>query len=414
MLVKLAWRNIWRNKRRSLLTILAVAFAVMLSIAMRGLQIGTYQLNIKNAVELFAGYLQIQKSGYQKTPSLQKSFRPDAELRQRLETLPEIAGYAPRVMGSGLISFRENSLGIAILAIDPRAEARVSTILDKVNSGRMFRSDSSAEIVVGETLLRNLSQQDGRTRARVGDTVVVLAQGFDGSLGNLKFRVVGTIKTGAPEFDRGAVLMGLRTADELLAMYGRVNLIAIRLQRLEDIPSVKTALAKYLSGSELAVLDWKEVMPELQQAIELDNIGGILFLGILVMVVAFGITNTILMSVTERFREFGVVLAIGMPQRRLVLLVLIETVLITLVGLALGNVLAAGINAYLSHYPIVFGGEFAELYQEYGFLPQMTSSMKPHIFINITLTVLIIAVFASLYPLLKVWRLEPLRGIRYT
>jgi ABC-type lipoprotein release transport system permease subunit len=174
MLLKLAWRNIWRNRRRSIITILAVTFAVMLSIAMRGLQLGTYEVNIETAVKMFPGYLQIQKSGYQKNPSLQKSFSFKRDLRDMLQKEPLISGFTPRVVGDGLISFKDNSAGTVVLGIVPRAEKTVSEIMGKVNEGRFFQSDSSSEIVIGYKLLSNL-------KAEIGDTVVILAQGYDGS-----------------------------------------------------------------------------------------------------------------------------------------------------------------------------------------------------------------------------------------
>jgi ABC-type antimicrobial peptide transport system permease subunit len=133
-----------------------------------------------------------------------------------------------------------------------------------------------------------------------------------------------------------------------------------------------------------------------------------------VVVVAFGITNTVLMSVTERFREFGVTLAIGMPGRKLVAQVLLETIFITVIGIVIGNLLAAGINYYIVENPIIFGGEFADLYAEYGFLPRMESTLKPAIFLNSTIATFMISMAACLYPLFKVYRLEPLKGIRYT
>lgn len=407
MLLKIAWRNLWRNQRRSIITILAVVFAVMLAIVMRGLQYGTYAVNIKSSVELFSGYLQVQKHGYQKNPSLQKSFRYDKALQDLLAGRPEITGYAPRILGDGLISFRENSLGSAIMAIDPASERRVSVLMERLNAGRFFTSDSSSAIVAGYKLLHNL-------QAQVGDTVVILAQGYDGSLGNLKFRIAGSIKTGAAELDGSLVLMGLATAQELLTMYGRINSVAISLNDLSRVAPVQQALNRQLPEADLTVLNWREIMPDLEQTIKLDEVGGTLFLAILVVVVAFGIMNTVLMSVTERFREFGISLSIGMPYRKLVLLVMLETALIALIGILIGNLLAGGINYYLVQHPIIFGGELAELYREYGFLPRMESSLDSAIFLNNTLVILGVSILMSLYPVLKVYKLEPLKGIRYT
>ncbi len=407
MLLKLAWRNVWRNKRRSIITISAVVFAVMLSIVMRGIQHGTYALNIKSAVEIFSGYLQVQKTGYQKNRTLQKSFRVDDELRKILDETPAITGYAPRIMGDGLISFRDNSQGAAIIAVDPAYEKNTSTLMEKVRGGEFFSSDSSYDIVVGYKLLENL-------QASIGDTIVILSQGFDGSLGNLKFRIGGLLKTGAIDFDRRIVLMGLRTAQELLTMYGRVNLVAISLDDLDAVDAVKQSVAEKLPGDEREVLDWKEIMPGLQQNMKLDEVGGILFLAILVLVVAFGIMNTVMMSVTERFREFGVSLSIGMPYRKLVTLVFLETVVIVLIGLLIGNLIAGGINYYIVENPIIFTGDFAALYEEYGFLPRLESSLKSSVFLDASIMIFIVSVLMSLYPIFKVYKLEPLKGIRYT
>ena len=407
LIVKLGWRNIWRNKRRSIITILAVSFAVMLSIAMRGMQLGTYAVNIRHVVQLFSGYIQIQAEGYQDNPSLQKSYLLSDALRSLLEQTPEVVAWAPHVARDGLISFRETSVGARILGVDPFQESGASTLSTKVSEGSFLTNASENEIVVGKTLLENL-------KARIGDTVVVLAQGFDGSLGNMKYRIIGTLKTGSPDFDGGSILMDLASAQELLSLYGRVSMTAIMLDDLDEIDDVTVSLNRSLEGTGIRALGWKEVMPDFAQSIQLDNVSGMLMLAILIVVVAFGITNTVLMSVTERFREFGIVLAMGMPQRKLVLVVLLETFFIVIIGLILGNILAAGINTYLVYYPIEFGGEFQAIYEEYGFLPRLESTLKPTMFLNSSLAVLAVSLVAAVYPLSKVLRLEPLKGIRYT
>ena len=407
MLPRLAWRNIWRNKRRSLITIAAVTFAAMLSIAMRGIQLGTYDVNIKHFTDLFIGAIQVQAEGYRDNPTLQKSFRLDPSVENSLNGNPLVKGYAPRVIGDGLATFKENAQGAMIVGVDPDREKSVSTLSTRVHAGRFLSGSATDEVVLGETLLENL-------KASVGDQIVVLAQGFDGSLGNLRFTIVGSVRTGMPQFDRAAVFVGIDTAGELLVMYGRVQVIALRLEDLEDIPAVAADLRSSLTGKGLVVLPWSGVMKDLEQGIEMDSVSGLLTLGILIVVVAFGITNTVLMSVTERFREFGIILSLGMPQHKLVTLVLLESTAIIGIGLALGNLCGLGINAYFVANPIVFTGDFAEIYEVYGFLPRIESTLRPSIFVNMTLSIVIVSFVATLYPLSKVVRLEPLKGIRYT
>ena len=407
LLLKLGWRNIWRNKRRTIITMLAVTFAVMLSIAMRGLQLGTYDVNIKYVVDLYTGYIQIQEKGFLNNPTLQKSFHVTEELRKIVQRHRDILASAPRVVGDGLVSFGENSLGAMVVGIVPDREQQVCSILTKLNRGQLFATDSSYDILIGHQLLENL-------KAQLGDRVVVLAQGFDGSLGNVRFRIVGTIKTGSPEFDAASIFMGLSTAQELLAMDGRVSVLALRLRSLQAIREVQPFLQEQLRGTDLSALAWNQVMPDFEQTIQLDNVSGILMLGILIVVVAFGITNTVLMSITERFKEFGVIRAIGMPRQSLVVLVFVETLMIVLIGIVVGNLLAAGVNYYIMENPIVFGGQYEQIYAEYGFLPRLESTLRPSMFLNSTLATVVISLLATIYPLAKVHRLKPLKGIRYT
>ncbi len=407
LLFKLGWRNIWRNKRRSIITLAAVCFATLLAIAMRGIQIGTYALNYRTVIEQFTGYVQIQPKGFQENPSLNKSFRYTKQLQNELSSIHEVPAFTPRIYADGLISYKDASLGSAIFGIEPEAEKNVTTLADKVRDGKFLMSDSSYNIVIGASLLENI-------KANIGDTVVILAQGYDGSLGNMKFKIAGTIKMGSKEFDAMAVFMGLKTAQYMLGMRDRINVIAINAAGLNDAPEVKSAVQSKINDTNLAVLLWNEVVPELTQVIEFDNVSGIFFLGILIIIVAFGILNTILMSVTERFKEFGVELAIGMPQLSLVKLVYVETLFITILGLIAGNIFGYFINLYIVHNPIILGGDLTRIYEEYGFLPRLESSLQPGIFFNISLSVLIISFCSSLYPAYKVYKLEPLKGIRYT
>jgi len=390
-----------------LLTLLAISFATFAAISMRGIQIGTYAVNIKNVVDLFPGYIQLQREGYLKNPKIRLCFALDTLLKKQIASTSEVESYTPRILADGLISYDDNSLGAIIYGINPQQEKTVTTFMDRIKDGRFFNSDTTNEVVVGYKLLENL-------KATIGDEIIMLTQGYDGSLGNLKFKIIGTIKLGSPEFDAMGAFIGLKTAQEILSMLGKIHFIAIKLNNIDAIPGVQEELTKKIDNKELAVLSWEEVMPDYKQLIELDNISGIMFLLILMVIVAFGILNTVLMSVTERFNEFGISLSIGMPQLKLVYLVLIETVFITLLGIVLGVLIGWGINYYILLNPIQVGSEIGKIYEEYGFLPVIESSLNISIFIYSSISVLIISLISCLYPVYKVYKLEPLKGIRYT
>jgi ABC-type lipoprotein release transport system permease subunit len=260
---------------------------------------------------------------------------------------------------------------------------------------------------MGYKLLENL-------KAKIGDQIVLLTQGYDGSLGNMKFTVTGTFKLGSPQMDAMTVVIGLRKAQELLSLGSRIHTIALSLNELDDINKVKPELINGIQNNELSVLSWDEVMPDFKQSIELDSVSGMLYLFMLIIIVAFGILNTVLMSVVERFNEFGITLSIGMPQKNLVYLVFIETFFIAVMGLLLGNIIGWGINYYILLNPIQLGTEFGKMYEEFGFLPVIESTLDSAIFINTSAAIFLISLLACLYPAYKVYRLEPMKGIRYT
>lgn len=410
LLLKLAWRNIGRNIRRSILTVLAVVFATFLTVTFRGLAIGTWEFNVRNSVEMFSGYLQVQREGYQANPSLAKSLRYPGSIRSILLQEPNITAFAPRIVADGLVSFRNHSNGAMILGIEPSSENSVSRFQKRVVAGRFFSEGSPDEVVIGSTLLENL-------QAAVGDTLVILAQGFDGVLGNLLFRITGAIRMGVSEFDAATVLMDLSAAQELLAMDERVSIVAIGVKELDGLEEIRDRLAGGISREGLtgaSVLTWEEVMPDLSQAMAFDETGDWIFLVILIIIVTFGILNTVLMSVTERFREFGVTLAVGMQTGRLVLLVILESLFLTLLGIAVGAALGQILNTYLAHNPIMFTGDYQAMYEQYGFLPQLVSSNAIRIVATVALVILGVSMLAILYPVYRVAKLEPLKGIRHT
>ncbi len=413
MLIQLAWRSLWRNWRRTLIAMSAVIFAITLSIIQRGIQYGTYSETIKTAVRLSTGYLQIQREGYNKSPTLQKSFIEADAIRKALDSSPYIDGSSPRIESDALLSFRDQSLGVLIMGIKPNTESSVTDFSKKIRKGRFLSPDSAlsaepvAEIVVGDKLLKNLG-------AQVGDSVVALAQGFDGILGNMFARIVGTFATGSNEFDRMGVFMNINELQNFLNMGDRINAIAVSVRDPNELNAVVLHLDRILKPEGLVALPWQEMLPQLRQMIELDDSSGVLYIIVLLFVVGFGILNTVLMSITERFREYGVMLALGMSEKKLAATVALEIFFMLVIGFVAGNCIGVAVNSYLVSHPIMLGGSLAQLYQEYGFAPTLKSSLSFKVFLDSSLTILGISIVAAVYPLWRVLRLEPLKGIRYT
>ena len=390
-----------------MLAISAIAFAVMFAVVRLGFDDGTFALSLRTAVRSSTGYIQIQKTGYNENPTLQKSFRITRRIDSVIDADPLIEGSSPRIQAGALLSFRNHSLGAMITGIEPKSENLITDFPRKVISGGFLDNDSTPEIALGYRLLRNLG-------AKVGDSLVVLGQGYDGVLGNMFVRVVGTFRTGSGEFDRTGAFMSVPVLQDFLDMGNRVNAVALSVGNPDDVAKVITKLDPLLKPAGLVAVPWQELLPQLSQTMNFSHAAHILFLSILFAVVGFGILNALLMSVTERFREFGVMLSIGMSNFRLALTTAIEMVFMVLIGFAIGNIVGAAINYYFMRHPIVLGGSMGSFVHEWGFQPIVPSSLSPGIFLTAGTIVLAISVVAAIYPLWRVSRLEPLKGIRYT
>ncbi len=407
LLISIAWRSLWRNRRRSLLAIAAISFAVTLAIVRLGFDDGTFALSLRTAVRSSTGYLQIQKTSYNDNPTLQKSFSITPQLENALKADPLIDGSSPRIQAGGLLSYRNHSLGAMFMGVEPATENLITDFPEKINEGHFLDNDSTPDIVVGYRLLMNL-------RAHVGDSVVVLAQGFDGVLGNMFVRIVGTFRTGSDEFDRTGAFMSVPVLQNFLAMGNRINALAISVKDPADVDRIANNLDPVLKPLGLVAVPWQKLLPQMKQTIGFSHAAHMLFLIILFTVVGFGILNALLMSVTERFREFGVMLSVGMSHVKLATTVALEMFFMIIIGFVTGSAIGAGLNYHFIRHPIVFGGNVAKYVHEWGFQPIIPSSLAPGIFITSGEIVFAISIFAAVYPLWRVARLEPLKGIRYT
>lgn len=406
MLFKIAWRNILRNKRRTLITMVAIVFAAYLSVLMRGMQKGIYKVSITNAVELMSGYMQIQQKDFNENPSLRNSFKMNLAMIGFFRNQDNIKGFSPRVNANGLIGKGNHSIGSMIMAFNPDWERNVTDLHERVEEGEFVNNVNINDIVVGVGLLKNLD-------AQIGDTVVILSSSYEGYMGNMKFIISGTIKTGSPETDKRTILMNIRAANELLSMHGKINAVAIGLDRLEDLDKVAAKIENEINNKDLRVLKWGELMPDLKQSIEFDDASGIVYLLLLILIVGFGIMNTINMSVTERYKEFGVMLALGAKHGFIASTLFIEIMIISALSLIIGMGAGYFTNMYYIKNPYEFSGELKEMYQQFGFDAHLTSSVSPEIFISTALTVLIVAIIVCFISTFKIYKLEALKGIRH-
>jgi putative ABC transport system permease protein len=403
--LRLAWRNLWRNPRRTVLTLSAVAFATMILVFMVALQRGSYGAMIESAVNVFTGDLQVQARGYHDDPRLEGSLAQASALEARVAAVPGVRAVAGRAEAYALVSSPSRTCGAAIVGVEPRREPALSTLPRSVREGRFLDSPRGEEAVVGRTLARNLSLS-------LGDELTLLGQGGDGTLAVATLEVVGIFESGSPDLDRTTVEIPLKTFQDTFAMGDRVHAIVVGAADLGQVDAVaRTTAAALADRPDATVLTWDRLLEGLKQGISMDAAVGWFLYAVLVFVVTFSILNTFLMAVLERTREFGILLALGTRARFLGSVVMVESLLLLIVGLALGLTLGAGISAVAAHYGLAFSGS-EELLARWN----LPARIYPRLdFFSLTVgpaAVLVVTAVAAAFPVVRVRRLRPVDAMK--
>ena len=404
---KMAWRNIWRNPRRTILTVCAITFATVLLVFMLSFQFGSYETMINTSVKISTGHLQVQAEKYQEKKSIRFVISEPRAIAEIVDHIPEVAAYSFRAQAFSLISSKDRTYGVVVTGIDPQKEATVSRIKKLVQAGNYLTADDVNQALVGNLLAKNLP-------VSIGDELTLLGQGRDGSIGATVVQVKGIFRSGIDEFDRSAMQIPLSTFQDIFSIEGAVHEVVIIGKSLSDVSRIKTqlkaALAVLNNGKALKILDWQELMPGLRQAIEMDLVSGLIFYGLLIIVVAFSILNTFLMAIFERTKEFGVMMAVGTTPRRLTKILLIESMSMTLIGIITGICIGIGITYYFQIHGIDFSGG-SELLSQFGISGRMYPKLS---LLSVSIgpfMVLFFTLFAALYPALKIRRLRPVEAM---
>jgi len=406
--IKMAWRNIWRNPRRSILTMAAIAFACLLLVFMLSWQFGSYDTMINSAVKIHTGHLQIQAKGYQDRKSIRLVVPDPTRVGEVLKDIPEVDEYTFRANAFSLVSSMDRTYGIMVTGIDPGREAKVSTIEHLIRQGKYLSDSDINKALIGELLAKNL-------KVTLGDELVVLGQGRDGSVAATVMTVEGIFSSGQDVLDRSSMQITLKDFQDIYAMRGAVHEVIILGKSLNAVQKIKEMVAaeirKIDNNHHLAVLDWMELLPGLVEGIQMDMYSGLIFYLILVIVVAFSILNTFLMSIFERTREFGVMLAIGTTPGRLMKLLLLESTTMTMLGIIVGIIAGSLITWYFQIHGIVISGA-SDIMSQFGIPERMYPRLSLRSLVIGPGVVLIITFLTALYPALKVRRFHPVEAMK--
>jgi putative ABC transport system permease protein len=400
--LRIAFRNIFRQKRRTILTILTMIVGFTLAAVSIGWSDGTYSYIINMFTRNRIGHVQIHHEGYLDEPSLYKTIDDYESVASICEKVKGVETWSPRVESAGLASVGEKSSGVQIMGIDPEREAKATSFDKKIISGNSLSAEPSHEAVIGKGLAEILE-------ADVGSEIVIISQGADGSIANDLYNIVGIADSGDDVSDRSSCYLHIQDAQSFLVLEGRIHEIVLILSDLGEVNRVIETLKKALQGRKLEVTPWQEVARSFYQAMRADQQGMWIMIFVVVLIVAVGVLNTVLMSVLERTREYGLLKAIGTRPNQLFRLVLYESFIIATASVVVGSALGTFANYLLSVHGLILSEPFS-----YGGMKfqEMRSKITAHSLYIPGITVILSAVLVSVFPAAKAARTASARAMR--
>ena len=403
IILRLAWRNLWRQPRRTWLTVGAMVFSNALLVFMISIQFSTYELMIDNTLQAFTGHIQVQAPGY----------KDDLKMRQVVPDVTSLASTLRRELGMETIAVRaaafalassdERTYGLQIYGVEPQFEPFVSTIPGFTRDGRYLKDADASEIVIGKVLARNL-------RVSLGDEVTLLGSGRDGSFAAAIATVVGVFDSGVPDMDRSIAEVPLGFFQDVFYMEGAGHQVVIAAPDLASVDLLKPRL-EALVPAGLVVHDWDALQPGLRQAIQADLSSAFFMYGVLVVLVAFSVLNTQLMSVLERTHEFGITMSLGVAPGRLGRLVFLETAFMGLVGLCLGALIGGIVTEWFGYTGFSYPG-MEEMAVNFNLPPRFYPQATPLTLFLGPVIVFVGGMLAAIYPVLRLHWLEPVEAMR--
>jgi ABC-type lipoprotein release transport system permease subunit len=403
IILRLAWRNLWRQPRRTWLTVGAMVFSNALLVFMISIQFSTYELMIDNTLQAFTGHMQVQAPGYKDDLKMRQVVPDVTSLASSLRRELGLETIAARAAAFALASSEERTYGLQIYGVEPQFESFVSTIPGLIRDGRYLKDPNATEIVIGKVLARNL-------RVALGDEVTLLGSGRDGSFAAAIATVVGIFDSGVPDLDRSIAEVPLGFFQDVFYMEGAGHQVVIAAPDLTSVELLKPRV-ELLVPDELAVHDWDALQPGLKQAIQADLSSAFFMYAVLVVLVAFSVLNTQLMSVLERTHEFGITMSLGIAPGRLGRLVILETALMGLVGLGLGALIGGIVTEWFGYTGFSYPG-MEEMAVNFNlpsrFYPQATALT---LFLGPAI-VFVGGMLAAVYPALRLHWLEPVEAMR--
>ena len=406
--IKMGWRNLWRNRRRSLIELTSIAGSIFLAVFMNNLAVGSYSQMVNDGVRMGSGHIGLYRSNYLELRKTEQTIEAES-LISTIEQVPAVAAVYPRLHVPGLVRSSRDSRASMVIGMDISREKDSNPILEtkRIEKGELPSDDDNRGALMGAILAEELGLD-------VGKKFVVMTQGADGEIASRLFRITGLIRTNARMIDAGMVIIPRKVLGDVIGKKDSAHEIAVMLNTHKIIKKTLPHLQEIArSQSDVDAFTWEKAMPEMANAIKMDHIGLQIIVAFLYLIVGIGTINTLLMSVMERSREFGVIRAIGLSKRHIRKIVFSEALVLSATGVVAGMLLAVVAGIYTSNKGIDYSGMLKDQGAAGTLIdPVMYSGWDWLSMIVLGVGMILLALLASLYPAHRVMKIRPSDAMR--
>jgi ABC-type lipoprotein release transport system permease subunit len=403
MILAMAWRNIWRNKMRSIVIMLSISLGLFAGIAVLALYKGMMTARIRTSIDAEVGHLQVHDTSFKKDFEPQYIIANGNELLNRISAMPGVKIAAPRSITNGMLANATGSAGVQLNGIIPEKEYIASQLREKLIDGKLFNAKKKNEVMIGKKLADKL-------KLKTGSKVVLTFTDTSAGIVSGAFRVAGIYQSANAPLDERNVYLNMPDMNALLGTGNAFHEIVVLLKNDEELPAVKAALRR--SFPNYKIESWQEIAPETDLMIKTTDRLSYILMSIIMFALAFGIINTMLMAILERTREIGMMVALGTTKLKIFLLVLVETVFLTLAGAPIG-ILAGWLAAnYYNRNGLDLSGMGKEMMSSFGYSTVIYPAFPADKFTGVLVIVFATAIISCLFPAVKVLRLQPVDALR--
>ena len=400
--VKLAWRSLWRNRRRTIITICSISLGMALAVFLISMQEGMYKKLIDDVVRMNAGYVTVENKQYSQAPSIDLVVPSVEQVRSTALNIDGVERIKPLILGQAMASTGSGSIGVGLIGVDPDAEKVLSPLAQKISQGRYLNNEDDRGVIIGVTLAERLDLEPGMK-------LVVTSNDSSGELVNEMLRVKGIFSTGMDQADGYLIQVPIDTARRIYDLgEDEATQVGLILSSPDYQSKTIAELNERFKGSKLSAFPWQDILPDLAGFIAADRGSLYVFQGIIIFLLSFTILNTILMSVLERTREFATQLALGTSPLLLRLQVIIESIFLSILGTGLGIIIGGGISWYFAVHGLDMRSLLGENFTITGFLvePVIYNYISFRLLIGLGMLVFVLTVLIGLYPAYKSTRIS--------